>query len=262
MIRYLKLYLRFIEFSFGKAMEFRVDFYFRVFMDLVFYAVQFGFFKIIFLHSGSIGGWNEQQAMIFIGAFITIDAIQMTVFANNSWVLPQLINKGDLDYYLVRPVSSFFMLNLRDFAFNSMLNLLMTFGFLSWAIYSYSEPLGFLRVFNLIILLFNGTLIFQFMRLLFILPVFWTHSSRGFDGMFWSLAKFSERPHGIYKGALRLLLFSIIPAVAIASVPTQTLFVDDPQPLTLYCVGIMFLTYLAVKLMWSFALRSYSSASS
>lgn len=262
MMRYLRLYAKFLEFSFGRAMEFRIDFYFRIFMDLMFYAVNIAFFKVIYMHSSDIGGWNEQQAMIFVAGYITVDAIQMTLFSNNMWVFPQLINKGDLDYYLVRPVSSFFMLNFRDFAVNSFINLLISIGILTWALVSYSEPLGVLRVFNFLLLIINGTFLFHLIRLLFILPVFWTHSSRGFDTIFWTIGKFAERPHGIFKGYVKLFFFTLLPLSVIASLPTESLFTEAPLTLTLYCLLVMFAVFIAVQFVWIYALRNYSSASS
>ena len=43
MTRYLRLYAYFLRFSFSRALEFRVDFFFRVIMDTAFYAVNLGF---------------------------------------------------------------------------------------------------------------------------------------------------------------------------------------------------------------------------
>ena len=118
-MRYLRLYLYFLRFSISRAAEFRVDFYFRVVMDVVYYAVNLAFFGIIYTQTAVVGGWTLDQAYVFVAGFLFVDAVNMTVVANNMWVLPQLINKGDLDYYLVRPVSSLFFLSLRDFAANS-----------------------------------------------------------------------------------------------------------------------------------------------
>ena len=66
MIRYLKLYMRLLEFSFGKAMEFRIDFYFRVFMDLMFYFVSFAFFKIAFQLLIALFFWPFDKLAILI----------------------------------------------------------------------------------------------------------------------------------------------------------------------------------------------------
>jgi ABC-2 type transport system permease protein len=261
-IRYLKLYLKFIEFSFGRAMEFRLDFYFRILMDLIYYVVSFSFFKILFLHTPDVGGWTEPQVMVFIGSFIVIDAIQMTVFANNTWMLPLLINKGDLDYYLVRPISSFFMVNFREFAANSFFNLLMAGSFLGWALWSYPGELGFGRILLFLVLILNGSLLFQLVRLLFILPVFWTHSGRGLDSLYWSIEKFMERPHGIYKGFVRIFLLTVLPFSVMASLPTEVLFVENPWPTTLICFSVSGIFLFLLLWIWQFALSNYSSASS
>jgi len=130
MSRYLRLYLQFLKFSFSRSLEYRMDFWFRIVMDCMFYLVELAFFTILYQHTDMLGGWNYDQILIFVSGFLVIDAIHMTVFSNNMWWMPILVNKGDLDYYVVRPVSSLFFLSLRDFAANSFLNLLIASGIL------------------------------------------------------------------------------------------------------------------------------------
>ena len=262
MMRYLRLYGKFIEFSFSKAMEFRVDFYFRSFMDLMYYAVSFAFFKILYLHTPDIGGWNESQAMVFVGCFIVIDGIQMTLFANNTWFLPMAINSGDLDYYLVRPVSSFFMLNLREFAANSFMNLAMAIGFMVYTLVIYPEPLGVVNLILFLIFTFNGAMIFQLMRIISILPVFWTHGGRGLDSLFWTMEKFAERPHRIYTGVVKVIMLTVLPFSLMSSVPTDILFQDNPWESVAVVSGITVVLFALVLWFWNFAIKNYSSASS
>jgi ABC-2 type transport system permease protein len=130
MARYLRLYLYFLRFSFSKAFEFRVDFWFRVVMDAFYYAVNIGFYRVLYVHTDLLAGWDERQVMVFVGSYLVVDGLNMTVFANNLWWLPINVNKGNLDYYLVRPVSPFFFLTLREFAANSFVNLLLALGVL------------------------------------------------------------------------------------------------------------------------------------
>ena len=68
--------------------------------------------------------------MIFVAGYLIADALEMTFFANNMWWFPHFVNNGDLDYYITRPISSLFFLSVRDFAADSFLNVLMTFGIL------------------------------------------------------------------------------------------------------------------------------------
>src|SRR5690606_30770987 len=110
MIKYLKLYQYFVKFSLIQAMQFRFDFFFRIIMDCIFYLVNILFYKVLFEHTGGIGGWTESQVLIFTSSFLMMDAIQMTITSNGVWMIPNLVNKGELDYYLLRPVSSLFFL--------------------------------------------------------------------------------------------------------------------------------------------------------
>ena len=260
--RYLRLYLGFVRFSFSKAMEFRVDFFFRVVMDMVFYATQIGFFAVLYGHTQELGGWDMSKTLIFISGFFLVDALHMTIFANNMWMLPILVNKGDLDYYLVRPVSSLFFVSLREFAANSFLNLLIALGLCTYAISAYAEPLSAGRIALYALLLVNGTLLYAILNIAFLIPVFWLHSARGLGEIFFSLAKYGERPERIFHGYVRRLLVTFLPLSLVASRPAQVLF-DGADAQTLLHLSLV--TVCAVLFLfwfWNKALRSYSSASS
>ena len=142
MRRYLRLYAHFLRFSFSRAMEFRLDFGFRIVMEGMFYALQFAFFAILYRHTALLGGWTADQAIVFVCGYFLIDAIHMTVFSNNLWWFPVFVNRGDLDYYLVRPVSTLFFMSLRDFAANSFVNLLIASGLLVWSLVRFKALFG------------------------------------------------------------------------------------------------------------------------
>jgi ABC-2 type transport system permease protein len=243
-------------------MEFRVDFFFRILMDIVFYIVNIFFFKVIFLHSDLLAGWTESQVMIFVAGFLVIDALNMTVFSNNSWWLPIFVNRGDLDYYLVRPVSPFFFLSFRDFAANSFVNLIMAVGILVWSLTSYAEPLAWSRVFAFVLLLINGTVLYHLINMLTLLPVFWIHSGRGLQQIFWNLSKFMERPDRIFRGWLRVILVTVLPFSIVASFPARILFEDSPGTLIVHILGVTIAFSVVMSVAWALALRAYSSASS
>lgn len=262
MLRYLRLYLYFLRFSFSRAMEFRLDFFFRIVMDAVFYLVQIAFFSVIYRHTALLGGWTYEQVLVFACGFFMIDALHMTVFANNMWWLPHFVNKGDLDYYLVRPVSSLFFLSLRDFAANSFVNLLIAGGLLTWALLIYPDPLGAGRIMLFLLFLLNGTCLYYLIHICFLIPVFWLHSGRGLGEMFYVLEKYSERPDRIFRGYMRRLLVTALPFSLIASYPTRLLFEQITPELLLHMAGATVIGFLIVIGFWKLALRSYASASS
>jgi len=262
MKRYFVLYLFFLRFSFSKAMEFRLDFFFRVIMDVIYYVVNILFFKVIFLHTPLLAGWTQEQMMIFVASYLLVDAINMTIFSTNMWWLPYFINKGELDYYLIRPVAPLFFLSLREFSANSFLNLIIASSFFTYTLVHYPGDFSGWEVLLLIALIFNGTLIYYCTHLLMVLPVFWTHSSKGFVDLFYSMGIAMERPDRIYRGWLRMVFTIILPFSLIASFPAR-IFIEKFDWATF--THLMLVTgglWVLMLFVWRLGLRNYSSASS
>jgi ABC-2 type transport system permease protein len=141
-------------------------------MDIVFYALQYFFLKIIYLHTPILGGWNLDQMTLFVASFIFVDALYMSVLANNAWWFPISINRGDLDYYLTRPASSFFFLSFKEFAANSLLNFLLAISLLTYCLMTYVGSLNSLKTMLFILLLINGAFLYYMVCLIFLMSVF------------------------------------------------------------------------------------------
>lgn len=262
LLRYLRLFQHFVIFSFSRTFEFRFDFYIRIIMDVLYYGVAIIFFRVVLLHTPNLGGWTEPQVMIFVSAYCIVDAFNMTLFSNNMWQLPLLVNRGDLDYYLVRPVSSLFFVSLRDFAANSFINLLMTFGLFAWALARYPEPIPPWKILLFLGMIFNGVVIFYCLNLMANLIVFFTQSADGFGHVIWQLMKFGERPDAIYTGWLRRIVTLILPFSVIASFPTRLLIEPFDWRILAHTLAISAGFFCLLLLAWKKALRNYSSASS
>jgi ABC-2 type transport system permease protein len=261
-MRYLRLYAHFVRFSFSRAMEFRFDFFFRIFMDTLWYAHHLVFFWVIYRHIPLLGGWTLDQMIIFAGGVFFVDAVQMTLIANNMWMLPSYVNRGDLDYYLVRPVSPLFFVSLRDFAANSFVNLLMATGLLAWSLARYPGTLGAGAIAAYIALLLVGNLLHYSMQMIFMIPVFWLHTAGGLREIFWSLDRYRDRPNGIFSGWVRRVLVSLLPFSLIVSYPASLLFGGRPWPLVAHVAGVTAAAFLIMVWFWSRGVKAYASASS
>lgn len=243
-------------------MEFRFDWWTRVVMDTIYYALHIGFFKIIYLHTATIAGWREDQAMVFIAIYLMIDALHMTTISGSIYMLGRYINSGAIDYYIIRPVSSVFFLTLRDFSGPSFVNFLMTAGILSWALLRFGEAFGALEVLLLIVSIALGFLIFYSLRVLWATHAFWTQSSLGTDNLFFSLCELSSRPDGIYQGLLRKALTTALPFALVASFPARVLFGPDRFSVLAHLAVVAALFFMLMLWVWGKAVRAYGSASS
>lgn len=261
MLRYWRLYLNFMQFSFGRSIEFRFDFFFRIFMDVIYYVVNIFFFKIVLLHTRALGGWTGSQMMIFVSGYLLIDAVAMTLYSNGMYMFPTLVNRGDLDYYLLRPVSTLFFVSFRDFAWNSFVNVLITVGIMIWAFMNAPVSYGWLEIFGYLICLAMGSMLFYLTRVLSVTAVFWLHSVKGIEVIFYNLNRFMERPDRIFRGPLRVVLTTIIPYSLMASFPARFLLEHDSS-IIFYMATILVLYFVFTTWVWRAGLRSYSSASS
>jgi ABC-2 type transport system permease protein len=231
-------------------------------MDVSYYVIQIAFFEVIYLHTPFLGDWNRDQIFVFLGAVFVVDSLKMTIFANNTWWFPIFVNKGDLDFYLIRPVSTLFFLTLRDFAANSFVNVLIAFGIFSYALSIFPEPLASYEIALFLLMLFSGVILLFSIHMIFLIPVFWLHSSHGLQELFWSLEQYAERPHDIFQGWLKRILITVFPIAMAISYPTKLLFEGRLIEGFPVVFGITGASFLVMLMFWRLGLRSYSSASS
>jgi len=262
MLRYLKLYLHFLRFSFSRAFEFRIDFYNRIVMDIIFYVVNIGFYQILFSQTVLLGGWTQEQAMIFVGGYLLVDAIGMAVFADNMYNLPHFIQTGELDYYLTRPVSSLFFLSLRSFSASSFVNIILASSFTIWALVQYSAPIAAWKIVLFFFLLINGSVLSYIIAMFFNILVFWFHSGQGLIQISWTMNQFREKPDMIFRGTFHRIMTTVLPYGLMASFPARILFEDNIGGILLHIALVTLLLFLAMKAFWRFGLKNYSSASS
>jgi ABC-2 type transport system permease protein len=260
--RYLRLYWQFVSFSFGKAAAYRFDFWCRILMDIAYYAVAIGFFKILFLTTATLGGWTQEQIMVFVGANLVLDAVQMTVISGNIWELPSTINKGNLDNYLTKPVSTLFFLCFHEVAVGSIVNLLIAVGFFWWALESYPVSFSVWQFLSFMFFLGVGFLIYFAMRLIVALPVFWTQTPYGLERIFYSMMPLMERPDLIFRGPLRILILTIIPFGLVVSFPARIFFDGLTFNIALHMIAVLAIMWSIVFWIWNKGVKDYASASS
>lgn len=260
--RYLRLYGALVRFSWSRAFEFRFDFWLRVLMDLVFYAVNIVFFEILYLHAPTFGGLAKWQALIFVATYLVVDGVRMTFFVNNFWMLRQMVAHGDFDFYLTKPASPLFLVTCREFSPASLVNLTVALGILIYTFLQAPVEFSFSELACYIFLVLNGIALTYLLQLFFAITVFWTQSPEGIEGVLYILKRFAERPHTIYHPVARFILLTLIPLGLVASAPALSLFLEDRANLAVLAGLISLSLVICGRIAWRSALRNYTSASS
>jgi ABC-2 type transport system permease protein len=262
MMRYLRLYASFLRFAFSKAFEFRMSYYLRIMSDVVWLTTHLMFFDILYRNVNSVGGWTRDQALFMASVFTFLDAVTLTTLLNNIWELPIAVNRGKIDYYLTRPVSSLFFLTLRDFDSASFHNMIINFFVMIYFGLHLANPVNFWQIPAFIMALLFTLVIIYCLQVLSVVSVFWTHSPTSFQGLYWSFVRFAEKPDSIYYGILRRILVTVLPFAVLASFPSRLLFENGSLKILSHMAVVALAFFLLTWVLWNWGVRRYSSASS
>jgi ABC-2 type transport system permease protein len=259
--KYLRLYRAFFKASFVADMEFRANFLVRIFTDVLWYAAQILTFEVLFLHTPTLGGWQAPQMRVFLGILFVVDAIYMVLFHENLEKMNTQIRKGDIDLFLVKPVSAQFMITCQKVGTALVGNLIISIGWLWWSLAQLPD-LSALRLFWLIVLIPSALIAIYSIRFVFSASAFLFTQAESIMYLWYQLYKLGLRPDGIYVPWLRIVVLTVIPVGFVASVPARAILEPVnywlPVWVVLWSCTLLWMT----TWLWKKGLKFYSSASS
>ena len=111
---YIKVFLTFARNSLVRDMSFRLNFILQSISSMAWAFMNFMLFKIIYRHTDSIGvnsGWFENEFFVFLGTIWIINAFIQTFFMLNAEEFSELIRTGNLDFALLKPIDTQFLVS-------------------------------------------------------------------------------------------------------------------------------------------------------
>ena len=137
--KYVEIYRVQLKNNWVREAVYRTNFLSTLAVDIVWIAVEFSLFAVIYANTQTLAGWSRDQVYFFLGVFFASDALFTVFFQRNFWTFSDLVNRGDLDTILTRPVSPLFLALSRTISLSSMLNFFMGLAI----IVRYSGPANF-----------------------------------------------------------------------------------------------------------------------
>ncbi len=247
--------------NFVKEFIYRTNAFAMTFADLIWVVVELAFFEVIYSNIANINGWGREQCFFFLGIFVSSDALFTTFFQRSFWEFPMLINRGDLDVLLTKPVSPVFLATMKSINFTQVLNLILGF----WIIAHYGPAAGFdgglawLAVFFWIII---GLATQYLMRFVSVVWAFWLERGITVSALYYQLYALANKPSGLYPASIRFVIKTALPFAFMGSLPVLSVTGKLPlQDYLLVAVILVVYTFLA-RTLWKRGLKRYQSASS
>jgi ABC-2 type transport system permease protein len=258
--KYLGIYTEFIATSIAEATTYRVQFVMLIFMDLFFYASSYFSVDFIFAHVDTLGAWHRDHFLFFVAFVLVVDHIHMTFISENFWNFAYEIRTGKLDFILLKPANTIFVMFFRLIRAASFCNI-----FVPWALLIYHgtrielTPLAWVAVPIGVILALSLQVCLE---IIISMAMFWTIESYGINFLRMQLQQLSRWPDFIYRTTARRVFTIFVPLLLIGSAPVRYLIDQSDNHLIMLLLLSLPITWLMIAYLWRLGLKHYESASS
>ncbi|MEY3314259.1 MAG: hypothetical protein RLZZ578_1779 [Bacteroidota bacterium] len=257
----LRLWLTLFRNCLSRDFEFRLHYALQVFVDIVWCVVQIAFFEVMFMYTPAFGGLSKSEAYIFLGTLFIVDSLNMTLIASNFWHFPRHVNTGELDFFLLKPVSPLFLSFFRFVNTASIVNVTVSIFIFCIGITMHDQSIHFIQWIGWIFGIICGSIVlFSFEAIVGSMSFYFVNAS-GVQSIFYALYQIAMRPDGIYSGFFRRLFITIFPLSLIASVPASMLYSDARVEHFIMMIGVSSLCVVGAAMFFSRALKQYNGAS-
>ena len=261
--RYAKIYGALWKNSVAREMSFKSNFILWIFVEMLWFALQLCFVGVIYLHTDHIGDWSKWQVVMLMGASHFIQQIFQAFFLVNCVNLSELVRTGKLDFLLLLPVNTRFIISLRQVDLGGFVNAGSAVAVMVYAAKQLHLVPNFTQVFGFLLLTFAGILIHYSLMFLLSTVSFWTVRAQGVVWGYYNLFNIARLPDSAFSGFFKMFFKFAIPMLLVANVPAKLLTqkLQSPWEMALL-VAMAAICFMVSETGWRFAMRHYTSASS
>ena len=278
---YWKVFLTFARNSLVRDMTFRTNFVLQCISSIGWTLMNVGFYLIIFQYTQSIGadsGWDRDKFFLFIATTWFINSLVQTFFMPNAEEFSELIRTGGLDFALLKPIDTQFLVSFRRVDWSALSNFLAGFVIAIVALHSLAnrevDPMTPTLLSLLLYMVFVGCGVAIMYSLMICLSAtsIWLGRNQTLYNFWFYITNFSRYPMEIYNRGWGKPLYGfftfVIPVLLVVNVPARILAKPispqtwDEQLLICWAIVATFLSIAASRWVFKRALLSYRSASS
>ena len=261
--RYASIYAALWKNSVTREMTFKSNFLLWIFVELLWFGLQISFIGVLYLHTDHIGTWTKWEVVMLIGASHFIQQIFQAFFIINCSILSKLIRTGKLDFLLLLPVNTRFLVSLRQVDLGGFVNAASALAVMAYAARKLRFVPGAAQVVGFFVVCAAGILIHYSLMLLLASISFWTVRAQGIVWGYYNLFQIARMPDEAFRGLFKALFTFAIPMLLVSNVPVRLLVnkVSWGYP-SLLLLAMSVVCFVLSEWGWRASVRRYTSASS
>ena len=261
--RYLTIYAALWKNSIVREMGFKANFLLWIVVEMLWFALQLSFMFVIYSHTDRIGTWSKWQVVMLLGASHFIQQIFTAIFLTNCTQLSELIRTGKLDFMLLLPVNTRFMISFRQVDLGGFVNAASAVAVMIYAGNQLGLSPTWAQVAGFVLLAAVSILVHYSLMFLLASVSFWTVRAQGIVWGYYNLFNIARLPDEAFRGVFKAVFTFALPMLLVANVPVKLLVNKLSSPLELLVLLGMAIVCLALSEgVWRFSVKHYTSASS
>ncbi len=261
-LRYLRLVGAFFRYSITRELMFKTNVFLWIIVELAWFGIQLSFVEVIYSHVTMVAGWNKYQMILLIGTNHLIQQLFQFTFLTNCMDLSENIRTGKLDFILLRPANSQFLISIQKFDCGALVNGSVALGLVVYASLKLNLHPSMAQILLYSALLLNGMIIHYVLLFALVTLSFWIVRAQGLVYGYYNLFQIARIPQEAFKGGIKFLFTMVLPMLVVANYPASVLGRGLWGIGVLWVFGLSSVMMILVSFWFRFALRHYRSASS
>lgn len=262
--RYATIYATLCRNSVIREMGFKTNFILWIFVELLWFALHIAFIAVLFSHINRIGDWTKWQAILLMGAASFIQQLFTALFLNNLIQLSEHIRTGRMDFFLLLPVNTRFLISFRVVDIGAFVNAAIAVAVMVYAGGKLGLTPNAAQYLGFALACAAALLVHYSLMFLLASISFWTVRAQGIVWGYYNLFNLARLPESAFRRGLFKSFFTFaLPMLLVANVPAKLLADKLRSPTDmLLLLGLSVVCFFASEAVWRFSVRRYTSASS
>jgi ABC-2 type transport system permease protein len=261
MLRYLRVFRLFALTEFQFEAEYRWNFLLVLFEITLVVGTSVAAVLVMFSHTTTLNGWTFPQMLVLLGVYYLVQGASNMVFEPSFERLMEHVRVGTLDFHLLKPVNTQFLVSMRHMQIARIPDFLLGFLILGIGLAQMgaSVTLGSALLFALALLC--GLALVYSLLLVLVTLSFWFVRVDNLLTIFWSFLDAGRFPVDVYPAWLRVTLSTVVPIGIAVTAPSQAISAKTgPLEVGLLAAGTL-VAFGIASAFWRLGLRNYTGAS-
>ncbi|KKL23703.1 hypothetical protein LCGC14_2422740 [marine sediment metagenome] len=272
---YFRVLLTFLRNSLVRDMTFRANFIIDTISTMSWVFMNLGFYVLLFQYTDEIGrgtGWGKYQFFLFLATTLLITSLVRGLFLGNAVEFSEQIRTGMLDFALLKPIDTQFLISLGRIEWSAIGPLSCGVVLIGYSLMRVDFVPGPVQVVLYLFYVGCGVVIYYSLMIAMAATSVWLGRNKTLLDFWFYITNFSRYPMEIYQGSfgrpLRQVFTFMIPVLIAVNVPARLLVRPiDPQGtddwlLLPFTVAATVISLVASRWVFNRSLLSYRSASS